>query len=175
MSKPFLEPVAPTQEEIQLAEKSRRCLAALLDRRDQPLNQQRLDAGSAKGRATSDSTVAVQIAPAEPSGESLTVALPASSLPLLARLLDELAQGHAVVLLPVETELSPQQAADLLNVSRPFFMRLLESGEIPSRKVGTHHRVLLRDVLAFKRRDEERRHAIADELTAQAQELNMGY
>ena len=103
------------------------------------------------------------------------VDLPPSALPLLARLLAEMSQGHAVALLPVETELSTQQAADLMNVSRPFLVGLLEQKQLPCRKVGKHRRVLLRDVLDYKRREDTRRQAVLEELTAQAQELNMGY
>jgi excisionase family DNA binding protein len=103
------------------------------------------------------------------------VALPTSVLRLLARLLAEMAQGNAVSLVPVDAEVSARQAAEVLLVSRPFLIGLLDTGKIPYRRVGTHRRLLLRDVLAYKRRDDEQRRAVLDALVAEAQEMDMGY
>ncbi len=91
-----------------------------------------------------------------PDGKSLK--LPNSVYTLLRQLVSELAEGNAVTIVPVRHELTTQQAADILNVSRPFLIRLLEAGEISFRKVGTHRRILFEDLMAYKRqRSEERR------------------
>ncbi|MHB1415095.1 MAG: helix-turn-helix domain-containing protein [Chloroflexota bacterium] len=106
-----------------------------------------------------------------PDGESLI--LPDSVSILLARVVHDLAQGNAVTVIPVQAELTTQVAADLLNVSRPFLVKLLESGEIPFHHVGTHRRVRFKDVMAYKhRRDRERQRAI-DDLARVSQELGI--
>jgi excisionase family DNA binding protein len=107
------------------------------------------------------------------SGEDIT--LPASAFRLLKDFLAELAQGHEVALVPVASELTTQQAADLLNVSRPYLIGLLENGTIPFRRVGQHRRVRLQDLMIYKRKDDETRGKIAADLTSDAQELGLGY
>jgi excisionase family DNA binding protein len=111
----------------------------------------------------------------EDNGNKESIELPMSAVRALADVLRQMAQGNAVTLLSSEAELTTQQAAGLLNVSRPFLVRLLDEGQIPSRKVGTHRRVRSRDVLAWKQRTDRARLRALAELQAQAQELDMGY
>jgi excisionase family DNA binding protein len=101
--------------------------------------------------------------------------LPEAATRLIQHLLTEMAQGNAVTIIPIHAELTTQEAADFLNVSRPYLIRLLEQKKIPFHMVGTHRRVRFEDLMAFKAGFEKSRREAMDELAAQAQELEMGY
>ncbi len=101
------------------------------------------------------------------------VEIPGHALRLLVDLLERIACGHAVTVASIHAELTTQQAADHLNVSRPYLLRLLAQGDIPYREVGTRRRVLLVDLLEYDRQDVAKRNAIADELTVEAQRLGL--
>jgi excisionase family DNA binding protein len=107
------------------------------------------------------------------SGDEL--ALPKAVTRLLSHLLIEMGQGNAVTVIPIHAELSTQQAADFLNVSRPHLVSLLRSDAIPHHMVGTHRRVRFSDICKYKQKFEEQRCEAMDELARQAQELGLGY
>jgi excisionase family DNA binding protein len=94
---------------------------------------------------------------------------------LLVRLLSEMASGNAVTLIPVHAELTTQQAADLLGVSRPFVIKQIEEGKLPHRRIGTHRRVMFKDLMDFKRSLDVDRSKALDQLAAEAQKLRLGY
>jgi excisionase family DNA binding protein len=147
------ETVAPTEADTQLARESSRRLATRKLGRRASVRIQVFDDGEA----------------------AETVVVPASALRVLLHTLTEMAQGNAVTLIPVHAELTTQQAADLLNVSRPYVVKLLDEEKIPCRTVGKYRRVRFDDLMAYKRKDDEARARIADQLAAEAQELGMGY
>jgi excisionase family DNA binding protein len=108
-------------------------------------------------------------------GKEETITLPASAVQILKEALGEIAQGNAVTLVALDTELSTHEAAELLKVSRPFLIKLLEQGQIPHRKVGSHRRIELKDILAYKEKSDKERLKALRALVKEAQELNMGY
>lgn len=103
--------------------------------------------------------------------EALVV--PREAAVLLAQILGLLANGQGVQIIPDSAELTTQQAADMLNVSRPYLIKLLEAGEIPHRMVGRHRRITFQDLREYKRRDDQHRRGILDDLAALGQELDL--
>lgn len=104
-----------------------------------------------------------------------TLELPHAVVRLLDRVLGEMADGNAVTLVPVHAELTTSQAADLLNVSRPHLIKLLESGAVPFSMVGSHRRVRAEDVLSYRSERIAKRREALTELTEEAERLGLGY
>lgn len=146
----LIDTVVPTKKEVKLAESSSKELAAYLKSTDKMVLQL-VRAGK-------------QLPP---------IVIPSSLLQLLADILAQMAEGHAVSLVPIQNELTTQQAADLLNVSRPYLVQLLEAGKIPYRKVGTRRKILAKDILGYKSVIEQARLKVLAELSAEAQKLGM--
>jgi len=101
------------------------------------------------------------------------VKLPAAAVRLLVRILEEMARGNTVALTPVHAEITTQQAADMLNISRPSLIQLLDEGKIGYRRVGTHRRVRFDALMKYKRQTEAARRAALTELAAYDQELGI--
>lgn len=106
---------------------------------------------------------------------AVSVQVPREAYELFLEVLATLATGNAATIMPVHAELTTQQAADMLNVSRPHLISLLEHGDIPHRKVGSHRRVQVSDLLEYKRRSDADARDAARELSRQGQKLGMGY
>ena len=143
------DPIVPSERDAQLAQESSRLLAACIGKGDTA----RLIVQDGKQR----------------------IDVPVAALRMLVDILAQMAQGNAVSLVPIHAELTTQQAADFLNVSRPHVVRMLEDGKIAFRKVGTHRRVLFRDLMEYRQRSMAESRQAADELSRQAQELGLGY
>jgi excisionase family DNA binding protein len=102
-----------------------------------------------------------------------TLLVPRGALELLARVLAHMAAGQAVSVVPAHAELTTQQAADLLSVSRPYLIGLLDDGKIQYRKVGKHRRVRADSLLDYKRKDDQERRDVADNLTELNREMGL--
>ena len=101
--------------------------------------------------------------------------LPRQAIDLLRTILSEMSQGNGITVLPVHAQLTTQEAANLLNVSRPYLVKLLEDGVLPFTKVGTHRRIAFADVLNYKRQQDQSADEAMQELADQAQDLGLGY
>lgn len=144
--------VAPTPHDVELAKESQRRLALL------------------KKPTRSRITVSVQT-----DGTEESVSIPLAAYNVLAGILEQMALGNAVTIIPVHAELTTQEAADILNVSRPFVIKLVDDWVLPCKKVGSHRRIPFRDLMDYKKASDVKSSKALEELSAQAQELDMGY
>ncbi|GMV74299.1 MAG: hypothetical protein AMXMBFR78_12500 [Rubrivivax sp.] len=148
-----LETALPVEREVAAAVESQRALAAFLSTQ---FETQRIQIFDAKNQAHQ-------------------VELPTSALRLLVDVLSELAEGNAVKVVPIHAELTTQEAADMLNVSRPHLVKLLESGALAFHKTGKHRRIRFADLMTFKTEQDRASAQAMEALAKQAQELQLGY
>lgn len=141
------EPIAPSTHDTELAQTSARQLARFL-RKDLQVR-------------------------ADDSDEVIT--LPAAAVRLLVDLLAAMAEGNAVTVIPIHAELTTQQAADLLGVSRPFLIKQIDEGHLPHHMAGTHRRILFKDLMIYKRTQQERQMKALENLAAEGQVIGEGY
>lgn len=106
-------------------------------------------------------------------GQEFTVKVPLSALRAVTEVVEHYAKGNAVAISPVHMELTTQEAADMLGVSRPYFVKLLEDGKLPFRKLNSHRRIRLEDVMSYKDRTDILRRQALSELTQLSQELGL--
>jgi len=106
-------------------------------------------------------------------GQKTTVSLPEGTLALIASVLREVSHGRSVSVVSSDAELTTQEAANMLNVSRPYLVKLLSRGKIPYRSVGVRRRILLSDLLDYKEKESARRHAILEEMVVENQRLGL--
>ena len=145
------EPIAPTHADTLVARESARRLVPAL----------------AKANGT------MQLRVEGPNGTNEPIAVPTAAFRLFLTILAEMASGNAVRLIPHHAELTTTEAAELLNVSRPFVVKLLDEGQIPSRLVGKHRRVMFKDVMAYRGEHFRARSAVLDRMAAIDQELGL--
>ncbi len=107
------------------------------------------------------------------SGQEADVALPLAATRLLYRALQEMAKGNAVTLVPVDAELTTQQAAEILHISRPSLIKMLDEKKLPYRKIGAHRRVRHQDILTYLEAEKVARKAVLRELIAEQERLGL--
>jgi excisionase family DNA binding protein len=150
MAQAAMAPTLPSEADVVLAKETSRVLASHI-RNGDPMELRILD---------------------DPSPDGM-VKLPLSAARMLVRILEEMARGNAVTLIPVHAELTTQEAAEMLNISRPSLIQLLDEGKIDYRRVGTHRRVRFEGLMKYKRAAEAARRAALEELAAYDQELGI--
>lgn len=108
-------------------------------------------------------------------GEHPTVELPPAALKLIGQLLGAMSEGRAITLLPAKREVTTVEAANFLNVSRPFVIKEIEENRLPHRMVGTHRRIAFEDLVEYARRMREKQVAALERLADNARELGIDY
>ena len=151
-TQPSSEVLVPTDQDARMALASSHALAPLLG----------------DGQPT-HTHVSLSMGGAQPT----EVDLPQPIVRLLLSALNEMAAGRAVALLPVAAELTTQQAAELLRVSRPSLIKMLDDGKLPYRKVGAHRRVRYDDALLYVKNERARRAKVMEELVAETERLGL--
>jgi excisionase family DNA binding protein len=109
------------------------------------------------------------------SPDGVEVEIPASAFAALQAIVRDMAQGLTITLIPHDRELTTKEAADILNVSRPFLVKVLDRGDLPYHRVGTHRRLRVEDVLAYRELRAKRRREKLRELTELSEQLEGGY
>lgn len=151
----FTDLVTPSAEDAEVAKESGRKLSRFLG-----------------GKFRSKKPMLVTFRPGG-SGEGETVEIPLVAFRLLATILAQMSMGNTLTLVPIHAELTTREAADLLNVSRPFLVGQLEKGVIPFRMVGAHRRILFQDLMEYKKRSDAQRLQALQELVDLDQELGL--
>jgi excisionase family DNA binding protein len=147
-----VKPLAPSENEIKLARKLNSVLSGMSFKKSKSISITLKDSESQH-----------------------TLDVPFSAFRSLIFVLAQMAEGNAVTIMPVHVELTTQESADLLNVSRPYFIRLLETKKIPFRKVGTRRKILFQDVMSYKVKIDGARRKVLDNVVEESQKLHLGY
>lgn len=146
------ETITPTDQDTEMARSSSQALAPLL-------------------QENGNSEAHIRLCTADNQGAD--IALPSSVIRLVLTALQEMAKGHTVTLLPVEKELTTKQAAELMRISRPSLIKMLDEKKLPYRKVGAHRRVRYEDVLYYLDTERARRTKVMEELVAETERLGL--
>jgi excisionase family DNA binding protein len=146
------EAITPTTADVQMARRSSEALALLLGEK-----------GAGKA----------QLHFSTAGGQEAKITLPLPATQLLYRALQEMAKGNAVTLIPVDAELTTQQAAEILRISRPSLIKMLDDKKLPYRRVGAHRRVRHRDILAYLETEKAARKEVLKELIAEQERLGL--
>ena len=102
-----------------------------------------------------------------------SVPLPAKAVDMMLTVLESMAEGKSLAIIPLESELTTGQTADFLNVSRPFVCKLIDEGRLPARMINRHRRVKFSDVVAFEEKSQQERYAALEEMAREATELGL--
>lgn len=147
-----LEPPKMSAQELEMARVAQRCIMEALDR-----------------------SKAVSITLTSDGDEQPSVAVPPAALKLIGQLLGALSEGRPVVLMPGKQELTTVEAANYLNVSRPFVIKEIEAGRLPHRMVGRHRRIAFEDLVAYERKMREKQRAALERMAENERELGLDY
>lgn len=141
-----------TERELEMARVAQRCIMEALDH-----------------------SRAAQITLTTDTGEHPAIALPPASLKFIGQILGAMSEGRPIALIPENREFTTVEAANFLNVSRPFLIKEIEAGKLKHRMVGTHRRIAFEDLVAYARQMREKQEAALDKLAANARELGLDY